>query len=73
MRQYYESRIDAVNTADPPDDLIQSAAAPTEIYRRFRWEDLFGLLITAGYLSQLLIPINWFSFSRLLFVFRFGF
>ena len=73
IRQYYVSRIEAVSTADPPENLIRSAAAPTGMGGRFKWEDLLGLLVTAAYLSQLLLPSNWFSFSRFLFVFRFGF
>ena len=73
VHQYYESRIEALPDADPPEKLIQSTAAPSGICGRFTWEDILGLLITAGYLAQLLIPANWFSFNRLLFVFRFGF
>ena len=73
IRRYYESRIEAVATEDLPDKLIQSSAAPTSRFGRLGWEDLLGLLITAVYLSQLLLPGNWFSFNRFFFVFRFGF
>ena len=73
IRKYYESRMEAITDSDPPDGLIQSVPAPSKKVRRFGWEDLLGLLITAGYLVQLLIPANWFSFNRLLFVFRLGF
>ena len=73
IRRYYETRVTSIPEVDPPDNLIRSAAAPAEKRRRFRGEDLLGLLITIGYLSQLLLPTNWFSFNRLLFVFRLGF
>lgn len=73
IRQYYECRIEAAASAEPPENLIQATAAPTGIFGRVTWEDLLGLLITAAYLSQLLLPINWFSFNRFLFVLRFGF
>jgi hypothetical protein len=73
IRRYYECRIEDIAPADPPENLIQSTAAPSRICGRFTWEDILGLLITAGYLSHLLLPANWFSFNRFLFVFRFGF
>ena len=73
IRQYYESRMAVIAPADPPENLIQSTAAPSRKCGRFTWEDILGLLITAGYLSHLLLPANWFSFNRFFFVFRFGF
>lgn len=73
IRRYYESRMETITDSDPPDGLMQSVAAPPTIIGRLSWEDLLGLLITAGYLSQLLLPIHWFSFNRFLFALRFGF
>ena len=48
---------------------------PMHIYRpmKFCWEDVFGCLVTAGYLFPFLVPERWFSFGKFLFSFRVGF
>jgi hypothetical protein len=73
IRQYYESEISNMHDLEPSPGLLKQRLAPAGHLKKIGWEDLVGVLVTLGYLTQLLIPSNWFSFGRFLFMFRFGF
>jgi hypothetical protein len=73
IRRYYEAEIDKMPEVGPSTWLEKQIHAVSGHSRRLGWEDLLGAVVTLGYLTQLLIPANWFSFGRFLFIFRFGF
>lgn len=73
MRQYYEAEIKKIRAVDPAPDIL--GTKPIQIHQplKFCWEDVFGCLVTVGYLFPFLIPEHWFSFGKFLFSFRVGF
>lgn len=73
IREYYESEIRNMPNIEPMPELFKQRPIPSRHQKKIGWEDLVGILITLGYLAQLLAPLNWFSFGRFLFMFRFGF
>jgi hypothetical protein len=73
IREYYEAEISNIPDIEPMPGLFKQEAVPSRHQKKIGWEDLVGALVTLGYLTPLLIPANWFSFGRFLFMFRFGF
>jgi len=73
IREYYESEINNMPDIEPLPGLFKQSPTPSRYQKKIGWEDLVGALVTLGYLTQLLIPLNWFSFGRFLCMFRFGF
>jgi len=73
IHEYYESEISNMPDIEPLPGLFKQGSIPSGYRKTIGWEDLAGALVTLGYLIQLLIPANWFSFGRFLFMFRFGF
>jgi hypothetical protein len=73
IREYYESQLKDISPIEPDFAALESEATTFQGHKRLRGEDIFGLLVTAGYLVQFLIPENWFSFGRFLLTYRFGF
>lgn len=69
MKAYYASKLDGISDATPAFDLPEMAEKTGAV----GWEDVLGALVTAGYLIQMLLPGNWFSFGRFFFIFNFGF
>lgn len=72
IRRYYETEIDKMPEIEPSHRLKRQAPVSGR-FGKIGWEDVFGAVVTLGYLIQLLAPTNWFSFGRYLFMFRFGF
>ena len=73
IREYYESKLRQVKPIEPESTFLESESTTFQNQKRFGSEDIFGFLVTAGYLIQFLIPEQWFSFGRFLLIFRFGF
>ena len=73
MRQFYETEIKKIKAVDPSPDMLETMSVQTHRPMKFCWEDVFGCLVTAGYLIPLLVPERWFSFGKILFSFRVGF
>lgn len=73
MRQYYESEVDKIKVAVPPTNILKQESAGEIQSRKLSLENVFGCLVTAGYLLYALAPGSWFSFGRFLFSFRLGF
>jgi hypothetical protein len=73
IREYYESEISNMPDIEPLPGLLKQCPTPFRHQNKIGWEDLVGALVTLGYLTQLLIPANWFSFGRFLCMFRLGF
>jgi hypothetical protein len=73
IREYYESEISKMPDLVLSPVLLKQGIIHSTHPKKIGWEDLIGALVTLGYLTQLLIPANWFSLGRFLFMFRFGF
>jgi hypothetical protein len=73
IRRYFETVVDKMPELEPSQRLFKQGFIPSRHQKQIGWEDLVGALVTLGYLTQLLIPTNWFSLGRFLFMFRFGF
>ncbi len=73
MNGCYESKLSQIAGSMPPSDLIKSAATVKGFRPLAKWGDLIGLIVTAAYLLQFLLPMNWFSLGRIMFIVRFGF
>lgn len=73
IREYYESKINKISSLEPDLTVLESESMTFQDHKRIRGEDIFGFLVTAGYLVQFLIPEHWFSFGRFLLLYRFGF
>ena len=73
MKQYYESEVDGIKVAPPPPHTLEQEPAGEIQSRKLSLENIFGCLVTAGYLLSALSPESWFSFGRFLFSFRLGF
>ena len=73
MRQYYESEVDGIKVAVPPTDILKQEPAEEIQSRKLSLENVFGCLVTAGYVLSVLAPGSWFSFGKILLSFRFSF
>jgi hypothetical protein len=73
IREYYESKLKKISSIEPYFTALESEIKAFQDHKRFRGEDIFGFLVTAGYLIQFLNPEHWFSFGRFLLLYRFGF
>ena len=73
MRQYYESEVDRIKVAVPHTDILKQEPAEEIQSRKLSLENIFGCLVTAGYVLHILAPGSWFSFGKYLISFRFGF
>lgn len=73
MQQYYRSEIEKIKTIAPPAVVSERDQAGFERLKRFSLENVFGCLVTAGYLFTLIMPERWFSLGKLIFSFRPGF
>ena len=73
MREYYESELKKIKVVEPTPAILKSEPIQTLSTKKFSWDDVFGCLITAGYLFPFIIPERWLSFGKFLFSFRFGF
>ena len=73
IREYYESRLKKISSVEPDLTVLDSKSMTFQDHKRIRSEDIFGFLVTAGYLIQFFIPEQWFSFGRFLLIFRFAF
>jgi hypothetical protein len=73
IREYYESKVKKIGSIEPDLNVLESEPTSFQDHKRFRIEDIFGFLVTAGYLIQFLIPEQWFSFGRFLLIYRFVF
>ena len=73
MKQYYESEIEGFNVVTPPPDTLKPEPAGEIQSRKLSLENIFGCLVTAGYLLSVLAPGSWFSFGKFVLSFRFGF
>ena len=73
IREYYESKLKEISSIEPDLSVLDSRSTTFQDHKRIRSEDIFGFLVTSGYLIQFLIPEHWFSFGRFLLIFRFAF
>ena len=73
LRRYYESELNKIKVIEFAPEILKPESIQTLSPKKFSWEDVFGCIITAGYLFPFLIPERWFSFGKFLFTFRFGF
>jgi hypothetical protein len=73
MWQYYESEVERIKVAAPPADILKQEPAGEIQSRKLSLENVFGCLVTAGYLLSALAPGSWFSFGKFVLSFRFGF
>ena len=73
IREYYESKLNKISSIEPDLTDMDSRSTTFLVHKRISSEDIFGFLVTAGYLIQFLIPEQWFSFGRFLLIFRFAF
>jgi hypothetical protein len=73
MKQYYESEIDGINVVTPPQDILKDEPKALNHPLKFSLENVFGCIITGGYLLFILNPGYWFSFGNCLLSFRLGF
>jgi len=72
IRRYYESLLNRTALAPPPEDLLLSAARVVP-GRMPGVKNIIGLIVTVAYLLQFLLPMNWFSLGRFMFMVRLGF
>lgn len=73
LREYYENEISGIREVDPSPAVWEEVKKPFFPPLKYRLENVFGCIFTAGYLLFLIAPDRWFSFGRVLFSFRFGF
>lgn len=73
IREYYESKLKKISSIEPDFTALKSEPKTFQGHKKFGVEDIFGFLVTAGYLVQFLIPEQWFSFGRFLLIYRFSF
>ncbi len=73
MHRYYNSQMKKMRAIEPIPVVLESVPMPNTHYKKFNWEEVFGYIVTAGYLIQSLFPDQWFSLGRCLFSFRLGF
>lgn len=73
MRQYYTSELEKIKIVTPPTGILKAESFELKLQKKFNMENVFGCLVTAGYLLSVLTPESWFSFGRFLFSFRLGF
>lgn len=86
IQYYYEAKLKEAPDLPPPVERIKSIADSAVRRPASKWETLFGLMVTLGYLLYFINPYNWFSlgrfvlaftngfsFGRLMFVFNIGF
>ncbi len=73
MRRYYEDQIESLHTLDPPRVPPQSHVQFSLKRWVVQWDDILGIIVTAAYILQFLIPTNWFSWGRCLSIFTLGF
>ncbi len=73
MRRYYENEISGIGEVGPSPAVRKEMKKPFYPTLKYRLENVFGFVFTAGYLLFLITPDRWFSFGRVLFSFRFGF
>jgi hypothetical protein len=64
IRRYYETRIEETKDLAPPAGRIKSIADSVAFRPVSKWETLFGLMVTFGYLAYFFNPMHWFSLGR---------
>jgi hypothetical protein len=73
MCQYYESEIKKIKVIDPSSTILEIKQIEIQRPMKICWGDVFGYIVTAGYLIPFLIPEHWFSFVNFGFSFHVGF
>ncbi|MBN2030520.1 hypothetical protein JW824_09770 [bacterium] len=73
LRRYYKDQIESLQTLDPPLVGQRSHAQIPSKKRVVQWDDILGIIVTAAYILQFLIPTTWFSWGRCLSIFTLGF
>lgn len=71
MWEYYDSKLKVIK-ATKPYPIIQDSITSIH-HKKLNWEDIFGYIVTAGYLILSIIPDQWFSLGRCLFSFSIKF
>jgi hypothetical protein len=67
LQGYYEYQLEKISDLEPPSERIKSIADSLALRPASKWETLFGLMVTFGYLSYFFNPENWFSLCRFMF------
>ena len=73
MQQYYESELEKIKAFDNTSDILETESFEVNLSKKLSLENVFGCLLTAGYLLSVFAPESWFSFGKFLFSFRLGF
>ena len=73
MQQYYESELEKIKAFDNTSDILETESFEVNLSKKISLENVFGCLLTAGYLLSVFTPESWFSFGKFLFSFRLGF
>lgn len=73
MQQYYESELEKIKAFDNTSDILETESFEVNLSKKLSLENVFGCLLTAGYLLSVFTPESWFSFGKFLFSFRLGF
>lgn len=72
MHLYYEAGLKDTPDLAPPVGPIKSIADSAVSGPVSKWETVFGLMVTFGYLAYFFNPMNWFSLSRFMLAFMNG-
>ncbi len=73
MHEYYESQLKEMRVIKPIPIIQESVSIPSTSQKKFNLEEVFGYIVTTGYLIQLLLPDHWFSVGRCIFSFNIRF
>lgn len=64
IKRYYASKLEETPDLPPPAGRIELIANSVVLRPVSKWETVFGLFVTLGYLSYFFNPRNWFSLGR---------
>lgn len=67
MWEYYDSQLKDIREIKPY-PIAQDSITRIH-HKKINWEEIFGYIVTAGYLILSILPDQWFSLGRCLFSF----